>query len=162
MRAPSAGTVEIAGTPPAKADPRAAQRAGLAHVPEDRMHTGLSPSLPIEDNLALTAQLVPPRPTGPSLRPARPRPPTRELAAPYAARAPVPGVLNLSPMPEPGFDGAEGELGAIPWPGRSSTTTGSFASAANSTFAGISRTMATSHHVEPRPAIDPPNRRRTP
>ena len=78
------------------------------------------------------------------------------------ARAPVPGVLSLSLMPEPGLYGDGGELGAIPWPGRSSTTTGSFASAANSTFAGISRTMATSHHVEPRPAIDPSSRRRTP
>ncbi len=90
MRAPSAGSVEIAGTVLAKADPRAAQRAGLAHVPEDRMHTGLSPSLPIEDNLALTAYRRPPLSTGPLLRRKRIRERAVALMADYDVRAPGP------------------------------------------------------------------------
>jgi len=90
MRPPTSGTVEIAGTRLAKADPRAAQRAGLAHVPEDRMHTGLSPSLPIEDNLALTAHRRPPLSTGPFLRRRRIRERAVALMADYDVRAPGP------------------------------------------------------------------------
>jgi simple sugar transport system ATP-binding protein len=90
MRAATSGSVEIAGTALRRADPRLAQRAGLAHVPEDRLHTGLSPSLPIEDNLALTSYRRPPLSTGPFLRRRRIRERATELMADYDVRAPGP------------------------------------------------------------------------
>src|SRR5690606_11836302 len=37
--------------------PRAARRAGLAYVPEDRLGIGLAPGLSISDNLQLTAEM---------------------------------------------------------------------------------------------------------
>ena len=43
-------------------------RAGVAHVPEDRLRTGTAASLSIEDNLALTAYRAAPMSTGPFLR----------------------------------------------------------------------------------------------
>jgi simple sugar transport system ATP-binding protein len=90
MRARTAGTVEIAGTELDGADPRRAQEAGLAHVPEDRLHTGLSPSLSIEDNLALTAHRRPPLSRGPFLRRARIRSRAVDLIERYDIRAPGP------------------------------------------------------------------------
>jgi simple sugar transport system ATP-binding protein len=88
MRARTSGTVTVAGTELAGADPRKAQAAGLAHVPEDRLHTGLSPSLSIEDNLALTAHRRPPLSVGPFLRRSRIRSRAVELIDEYDVRAP--------------------------------------------------------------------------
>ncbi len=42
MRPISAGIVRVGGTDLAAGDPRAAITAGIAHVPEDRMHTGVA------------------------------------------------------------------------------------------------------------------------
>ena len=92
MRSHTAGTVEIAGTALTKADPRRAHAAGLAHVPEDRLHTGLSPSLSIEDNLALTSYRKPPLSWGPFLRRKRFRSRAIELIDSYDVRAPGPGT----------------------------------------------------------------------
>ena len=92
MRARTAGTVAIAGTELAGPDPRKAQEAGLAHVPEDRLHTGLSPSLSIEDNLALTAHRRPPLSRGPFLRRARIRSRAVDLIERYDIRAPGPAT----------------------------------------------------------------------
>jgi simple sugar transport system ATP-binding protein len=90
MRPRTAGTVEVAGTVLTGADPRKAVAAGLAHVPEDRLHTGLSPSLSIEDNLALTAYRRPPLSTGPFLRRSRFRTRAVDLMERYDVRAPGP------------------------------------------------------------------------
>jgi ABC-type uncharacterized transport system ATPase subunit len=92
MRPRTGGTVTIAGTALDKADPRSAHRAGLAHVPEDRLHTGLSPSLPIEDNLALTAYRRPPLSWGPFLRRKAIRTRAVDLMATYDVRAPGPAT----------------------------------------------------------------------
>jgi general nucleoside transport system ATP-binding protein len=54
MRTPTAGTVEIDGTPVTGKGPLAARAAGLGFVPEDRQRTGLAPSLTIAENLLLT------------------------------------------------------------------------------------------------------------
>jgi ABC-type uncharacterized transport system ATPase subunit len=89
-RPATAGTVTIAGTPLRRADPRQAQRAGLALVPEDRLHTGLAPSLPVEDNLALMAYRRPPLATGPFVRRARVRARATELIEAYDVRCPGP------------------------------------------------------------------------
>jgi simple sugar transport system ATP-binding protein len=53
MRAPTRGEVRVSGRALRPGSARAAIRAGVAHVPEDRLHTGVAPSLTIASNLAL-------------------------------------------------------------------------------------------------------------
>jgi len=53
MRAAARGEVKVDGRAIRLGDPRAAIRAGVAHVPEDRLHTGVAPSLPIASNVVL-------------------------------------------------------------------------------------------------------------
>ena len=53
MRPATAGTVTVDGVPVTSGDPRSAIRAGIAHVPEDRLHTGVAPSLSIASNIVL-------------------------------------------------------------------------------------------------------------
>jgi len=51
---PSAGTVTIGDKNVTGKGPRAARRAGLSFVPEDRLGTGLVPNLSLTDNVLLT------------------------------------------------------------------------------------------------------------
>ena len=53
MRPATRGTIRVHGEPLPSGDPRAAIRAGVAHVPEDRLHTGVAPSLSIASNVVL-------------------------------------------------------------------------------------------------------------
>ena len=53
MRPLTAGAVRVDGQALRTGDPRAAIRAGIAHVPEDRLHTGVAPSLSIASNVVL-------------------------------------------------------------------------------------------------------------
>ena len=53
LRARDGGTVELEGRPVAFADPRAAARAGLTYLSEDRKGCGLHVRLPLQDNLTL-------------------------------------------------------------------------------------------------------------
>src|SRR5665213_532041 len=53
MRPPARGTIAVEGRPLRGGDPREAIRAGVAHVPEDRLHTGVAPSLSIGSNVVL-------------------------------------------------------------------------------------------------------------
>jgi simple sugar transport system ATP-binding protein len=53
MRPPTRGTIAVDGKPLHGGDPREAIRAGVAHVPEDRLHTGVAPSLSIASNVVL-------------------------------------------------------------------------------------------------------------
>jgi ABC-type uncharacterized transport system ATPase subunit len=53
MRPTSRGRVAVNGRRVQAGDARAAIRAGVAHVPEDRLHTGVAPSLPIASNVVL-------------------------------------------------------------------------------------------------------------
>jgi simple sugar transport system ATP-binding protein len=53
MRTPSRGTVVVEGKRLRGGDPREAIGAGIAHVPEDRLHTGVAPSLSIASNFVL-------------------------------------------------------------------------------------------------------------
>jgi general nucleoside transport system ATP-binding protein len=68
IRAPSEGSVAVGGAPLRSGDPRAAIAAGVAYVPEDRLGTGLAPSLSIAWNLVLKTYRKPPLSTGPLLR----------------------------------------------------------------------------------------------
>jgi simple sugar transport system ATP-binding protein len=51
---PNSGTVTIGGTEVTGKGPKAARRAGLSFVPEDRLGTGLVPNLSLTDNILLT------------------------------------------------------------------------------------------------------------
>jgi simple sugar transport system ATP-binding protein len=53
MRPSTRGTVVMDGKRLSGGDARAAIRAGIAHVPEDRLHTGVAPSLSIASNVVL-------------------------------------------------------------------------------------------------------------
>jgi general nucleoside transport system ATP-binding protein len=68
MRPPSAGTVRVDGKPLRTSDPRSAISARVAHVPEDRLGTGVAPSLSIADNSVLKAYRGPEVSHGPFLR----------------------------------------------------------------------------------------------
>jgi simple sugar transport system ATP-binding protein len=54
---PNSGTITINGVEIAGQGPRAARKAGLAYVPQDRLGTGLARGLSITDNLRLTRKL---------------------------------------------------------------------------------------------------------
>jgi simple sugar transport system ATP-binding protein len=53
MRPCTRGEVRVAGKKLRGGDAREAIRAGVAHVPEDRLHTGVAPSLSLASNLVL-------------------------------------------------------------------------------------------------------------
>ena len=88
MRPLSAGSVEVAGDALANGDPRAAITAGIAHIPEDRMHTGVSPSLSIASNIALKSYRT--DSAGPFLRLREIRRRAVEMIARYDVKAPGP------------------------------------------------------------------------
>jgi general nucleoside transport system ATP-binding protein len=90
VRPAAKGTVHVAGRRPRAGDPRAAIRAGVAYVPEDRLGTGLAPSVSIASNLALKSYREPPASTGPFLRLRRIRDRALELIDRYRIAAPGP------------------------------------------------------------------------
>jgi ABC-type uncharacterized transport system ATPase subunit len=67
IRAPTKGHVRVSGRSIRAGDPRAAIAARVAYVPEDRLGTGLAPSLSIGANLALKSYRKPPASRGPLL-----------------------------------------------------------------------------------------------
>src|SRR5205823_7192624 len=90
MRAPAKGVVRVAGKRPRPWDPRAAIAAGVAYVPEDRLGTGLSPSISIASNLVLKSYRESPASRGPLLRPRRIRERAIELIGRYRIAVPGP------------------------------------------------------------------------
>src|SRR5580765_6650780 len=68
MRPATRGRVTVEGRALRLGDPRAAIKAGVAHVPEDRLHTGVSPSLPIASNIVLKSYRGREAARGPFLR----------------------------------------------------------------------------------------------
>ena len=53
LRPCTQGSVRVGGRPVRNGDPRSAYEAGLRYVPQDRLGMGVSPSLPLDWNLAL-------------------------------------------------------------------------------------------------------------
>jgi ABC-type uncharacterized transport system ATPase subunit len=68
MRPTTKGTVEVGGRRVRSGDPRSAIRAGVAYVPEDRLGTGVAPTMSIASNLVLKSYRRAPISRGPFLR----------------------------------------------------------------------------------------------
>ena len=71
MRRRTAGTVTVSGRPTRGGDPLEAIRRRIAYVPDDRLGTGVAPSLSIAENLVLKAFRQPPISTQGFLHPRR-------------------------------------------------------------------------------------------
>jgi len=92
MRPLAAGTVRVDGRVLGAGDPRQAIRAGVAHVPEDRLHTGVAPSLSIASNIVLKSYGSSAASRGPFLRLRRIRDRAVELIRRYDVKAPGPAA----------------------------------------------------------------------
>jgi general nucleoside transport system ATP-binding protein len=90
IRMPAQGRLRVGGRPLRAGDPRAAIAAGVAYVPEDRLGTGLAPSLSIASNLVLKSYRRPPASRGPLLRLRAIRDRAVELIRRYRIAAPGP------------------------------------------------------------------------
>jgi ABC-type uncharacterized transport system ATPase subunit len=86
----TAGDVLLAGSSLHSGDPEEAIAKGIAHVPEDRLGTGVSPSLSIAENLILKSHRRPPISTRGILRHGRIKANARELMTRFAIAAPGP------------------------------------------------------------------------
>ena len=92
MREPSRGRVEAAGRRLRPGDPRAAIGAGIAHVPEDRLGTGVAPSLSVAANTVLKAYRDEDISVGPLLRASRIRDRARAVIMRYGVQPPSPAL----------------------------------------------------------------------
>jgi len=92
MRPVTQGTIRIRGRSLRGGDPREAIAAGVAYVPEDRLGTGLAPSLSIASNLVLKDYREPHASRGPLLRLGRIRERAVELIQRYSIAAPGPAA----------------------------------------------------------------------
>jgi general nucleoside transport system ATP-binding protein len=92
------GSVRVSGKTLRPGDPRAAIAAGVAHVPEDRLGTGLAPSLTVTANAVLKTYRSPPASRGPLLVVRRMRELAVDLIRRYDVKTPGPDtpVRNLS------------------------------------------------------------------
>jgi len=88
MRRPATGRIVVGGRDITGRGPRAARAAGVAYVPEDRLGTGLSPSLSIADNVLLTRQ------RGFIVRSRQARAEAKELIERFDIKAPGPGTAT--------------------------------------------------------------------
>jgi general nucleoside transport system ATP-binding protein len=89
---PTQGTISVDGVLVRGGDPRASMNAGIAFVPEDRMATGVAPSLSIASNLVLRSYREPSVSRGPLLRLRRIQERAVELIAHYRIAASGPSV----------------------------------------------------------------------
>jgi simple sugar transport system ATP-binding protein len=85
---PARGRVRVKGKELHLGDPRAAIRAGVAHVPEDRLGTGVAPSLTIAENAVLKSYRGKEVSRGPLLRWRAIREQARNLIDRYRVAAP--------------------------------------------------------------------------
>lgn len=87
LRAFDSGTIRIAGAE-IESDPRSVYRAGVAHVPEDRLEEGLVPDFTVADNLVLNSYWYPPFSSGLSLNRAAIAEAANEAVADFDIRTP--------------------------------------------------------------------------
>ncbi|MGH9184870.1 MAG: ABC transporter ATP-binding protein [Acidimicrobiales bacterium] len=88
LHRPTSGRVMVGGRDVTRRGPREARAAGLAYVPEDRLGTGLAPSLTITENLLLT------RRRGFLLNRRRAATEARQLIRRFDIKAPGPGTAT--------------------------------------------------------------------
>lgn len=91
IRSPIDGSLSVDGRR-LRGDPRAAIAAGVAYVPEDRLGTGVAPSLSIASNLVLRSYRKAPASRGPLLRLRGIRERAIELIRQYAIATPGPAA----------------------------------------------------------------------
>jgi len=91
IRPATKGGVTVGGRR-VRGDPRAALAAGVAYVPEDRLGTGVAPSLSIAHNLVLRSYRHPPVSRGPLLRLREIRERAVELIRHYSIATPGPSA----------------------------------------------------------------------
>jgi general nucleoside transport system ATP-binding protein len=89
---PASGTVSVLGRKLKLGDPREAIKAKVAHVPEDRLGTGVSPSLSISSNTVLKSYRGSEMSRGPVLRHRLIRGRAVELIHRYGVATPGPGL----------------------------------------------------------------------
>jgi general nucleoside transport system ATP-binding protein len=82
------GSVRVGGSSLRPGDPRSAIAAGVAHVPEDRLGTGLAPSMSVAGNVVLKSYRRPPVSRGPLLVLRRMRELAKALIARYDVKTP--------------------------------------------------------------------------
>jgi simple sugar transport system ATP-binding protein len=90
LRRRSGGSVRVAGRELQNGDPRAAYRAGVGYVPEDRLGTGVAPNLSLSMNIELKSYRD--DSIGPFVRLARMRRRAEDAIERYAIKAPSPDV----------------------------------------------------------------------
>ena len=98
MRRRTSGQVIVTGRPARGSNPLAAIRRGIAYVPDDRLGTGVAPSLSVAENLVLKAFRRPPISTQGFLHPRRIRANAVELMRRFniAASSPQTPARQLS------------------------------------------------------------------
>lgn len=82
------GQVVVGGVSTQGSDPRELIALGVSHIPEDRLHTGLSPSATIEENLVLKSYRRAPMSRGPLLNRSAIRENAVDLMGRFAVKAP--------------------------------------------------------------------------
>jgi ABC-type uncharacterized transport system ATPase subunit len=92
LRRPTAGSVTVDGADVTRLDAAAHRRAGIAHVPEDRLFNGAALDRSIADNLIVDRYARPPLTRRGTLHTGRIRDLAEDLIRRYAIRAPHPGV----------------------------------------------------------------------
>jgi general nucleoside transport system ATP-binding protein len=92
MRPPTQGSIAVEGRRLKGGDPREAIAAGIAYVPEDRLGTGVAPSLSVASNVVLKSYRRPPASRGPLLLVRKIRELARALMERYDVRASSPDV----------------------------------------------------------------------
>jgi simple sugar transport system ATP-binding protein len=92
LRSPTTGAVRVDGKELRAGDPRSAIGAGVAYVPEDRLGTGVAPSLSIASNLVLKSYRSRSVSRGPLLLLRRIREIASELIHRYRIAAPGPAT----------------------------------------------------------------------
>ena len=98
IREKTGGRLRVSGTELRGGDPREAIAAGIAYVPEDRLGTGVAPSMSIAANLVLKSYRERSHSRGPLLRLREIRERAVQLIRHYSIAAPGPGhpARNLS------------------------------------------------------------------
>jgi simple sugar transport system ATP-binding protein len=86
------GTVRVGGAALQTGDPRAAIGAGIAHVPEDRLGTGLAPSLSVTSNAVIKRYRGAPLSRGPFLALGRMRDAALAIIHRYDVKTPGPST----------------------------------------------------------------------